>query len=144
MAGRESASAFRCRSRSRTSNGRKHSPVQVWWPNRSSGIDVGYTRSRSAPSRTFLLWGHTRAICVTARGVLLDARFYCVLRISPVAHIDATCAPAIVRMDATHQVAIPAAWRVSVAAIRVMGVVVVVIPETDRRTAALQRQRVRP
>ena len=80
--------------------------------------------------------GHTRAICVTARGVLLDARFYCVLRISPVAHIDATCAPAIVRMDATHLVAIPAAWRVSVAAIRVMGVVVVVIPE---RTGERQR-----
>jgi len=79
-----------------------------------------------------LLWGHTRAICVTARGVLLDARFYCVLRISPVAHIDATCAPAVVRMDATHLVAIPAAWRVSVAAIRVMGV----IPE---RTGERQR-----
>jgi hypothetical protein len=37
-------------------------------------------------------------------------------------------------MDATHLVAILAVWRVSVAAIRVIGVVVVVIPE---RTAKI-------
>src|SRR5215471_1444698 len=78
--------------------------------------------------------GAPRAICVTARGVLLDARFYCALTISLVAHIDATCAPAIVRMDATQLVAILAVWRGSVAAIRVIGVVVVVIPE---RTAKI-------
>jgi hypothetical protein len=65
---------------------------------------------------------------------LRDARSYCVLKISLVAHIDATCAPAIVRMDATHLGAILAVWRVSVAAIRVIGVVVVVIHE---RTAKI-------
>jgi len=91
------------------------------------------TRDRD-PLRPEHSSGQPRAICVTARGVLLDARFYCVLRISLVAHIDATCAPAIVRMDATHLVAILAVWRVIVAAIGVIGVVVVVIPE---RTAKI-------
>ena len=57
-AGRECASAFRCRSRGRISNGRKRSPGPIWWPNRSSGTD------RPAPWRTF---ANPRAIALSAR-----------------------------------------------------------------------------